>query len=139
MLFRTYDVGPELHVEALARELVDYRIHAAAGHRPCPCPRQSQSQSEARFPVRGESRVVRTHAHTISDSPVVVERVELGLLCDKFLSGSFDGDEVRQVELEEEDGLLSRLALELLDRLLRLFLRARGYVHFGTLREQHLA
>ena len=53
---------------------------------------------------------------------IVVEHMKLRLLIDECFSSGFDGDEIGQVELEEENGLLSRLLLELLDRLLRLFL-----------------
>ena len=53
---------------------------------------------------------------------IVVEPMKLGFLANEFLSSSLDGDEVRQVELEKENGLISRLLLEFIDRLLRLFL-----------------
>ena len=59
--------------------------------------------------------------------------MKFGLLADEFFSSSLDGDEVGQVELEEENGLLSCLLLELIDRLLRLFLGTRCDIHFGTL------
>jgi hypothetical protein len=48
--------------------------------------------------------------------------MKLGLLADEFFSSGLDGGEVGQVELEEENGLISCLLLELIDRLLRLFL-----------------
>ena len=53
---------------------------------------------------------------------IVVELMKLGLLADEFFSSSLDSDEVRQVEPEEENRLLSCLLLEPIDRLLRLFL-----------------
>ena len=52
---------------------------------------------------------------------IVVKRMKLGLLGNKFFGGSLDGSEVRQVELEKENGVLSRFLLELVDRPLRLF------------------
>jgi hypothetical protein len=64
---------------------------------------------------------------------IVVEPMKLGLLADEFFSSSLEGDEVGQVELEEENGLLSCLLLELIDRLLRLFLSTRRDIHFGAL------
>ena len=64
--------------------------------------------------------------------------MQLGLLPDEFLSSGLDSDEVGQVELEEENGLVPRLPLELVDRLLRLFLRTSRNIHFCALREQHL-
>jgi len=48
--------------------------------------------------------------------------MKLGLLADEFFSSGLDGDEVGQVELEEENGLVSCLFLELIDYLLRLLL-----------------
>ena len=69
--------------------------------------------------IRTPSFRNRTHAGNIR---IVVEPMKLGLLADEFLSSSFDGGEVSQVELEEENGLISRLFLELINRLLRLFL-----------------
>ena len=48
--------------------------------------------------------------------------MELGLFANEFFSSSLDGSEVGQVELEEENGLLSCLLFELVDRFLRLFL-----------------
>ena len=53
---------------------------------------------------------------------IVVEPMKRGLLADEFFSSSLDGDEVRQVELEKENGLISCLLLEFVDCLLRLFL-----------------
>lgn len=52
---------------------------------------------------------------------IVVKRMKLGLLGNEFFGGSFDGNEVRQVELEKENRVLSRLLLELVDRRLGLF------------------
>jgi len=52
---------------------------------------------------------------------IVVEPMKLGLLADEFFSSSLDGAEVGQVELEKENGLISRLRLEFVNRLLRLF------------------
>ena len=43
--------------------------------------------------------------------------MKLGLLAGEFFSSSLDGSEVRQVEFEKESGVLSRLLLELVDRL----------------------
>ena len=48
--------------------------------------------------------------------------MKLGLLAHKLFNCSLYGDEVGQVELEEENGLVSRLLLELIDHFLRLFL-----------------
>ena len=53
---------------------------------------------------------------------VVVQPVKLGLLADEFFSSRLDGEEVGQVELEEENGLVPRLLPQLIDRLFRLFL-----------------
>ena len=50
--------------------------------------------------------------------PVVIERMKLSLLPDVFFGRGLDGDKVCQVELEEEDTVLSCLLLELFDRLL---------------------
>ena len=58
----------------------------------------------------------------VKSSPVVIERMELGLLPDVLFCSGLDGDKVCQVELDEEDAVLSCLLLELFDRLLRLFL-----------------
>jgi hypothetical protein len=71
----------------------------------------------------------RKHARYIR---IVIEPMKLGLLTDEFFSSSFDGDEVGQVEPEEENGLISCLLLELIDRLLRLLLRTRRDIHFGA-------
>lgn len=65
--------------------------------------------------------------------PVVVERMELGLFSNEIFSGSLDGDNVRQVKFEEEDGIFSSLPLELFDGLFRLLLRTRRDIHFGAL------
>ena len=64
--------------------------------------------------VRG---VVR-HVGACGSLPVVIESMELSLLADIFFRGGLDGDKVCQVELEEEDTVLSCLFLELFDRLL---------------------
>ena len=48
--------------------------------------------------------------------------MKFGLLADVLFSGGLDGDEVCQVQLEEEDTVLSSLRLELFDYLLRLLL-----------------
>ena len=61
----------------------------------------------------------KKHARNIR---IVVEPMKLGLLINEFFSSDFDGDEVGQVELEEENGLISCFLLELIDRFLRLFL-----------------
>jgi len=49
---------------------------------------------------------------------VVVQRVELGLLTDEFLSGSLDRGEIREIELDEENGILSCGLFELGNRIL---------------------
>ena len=54
----------------------------------------------------------------VKSSPVVIERMELGLLPDVLFCRGLDGDKICQVELEEEDTVLSCLLLELFDRLL---------------------
>jgi len=59
--------------------------------------------------------------------------MKLGLLANEFFSGSLDGDKVRQVDLDKENGVLSGLLLEFFDRLLRLFFGTRQDVHFSAL------
>jgi hypothetical protein len=48
--------------------------------------------------------------------------MKLRLLAHVFFSSSLDGNKVGQVELEEENGLVSCFVLEFIDSLLRLFL-----------------
>ena len=62
-------------------------------------------------------RVFR-HVGVCGSLPVVIERMELGLLPDVLFCRGLDGDKICQVELEEEDTVLSCLLLELFDRLL---------------------
>jgi len=64
---------------------------------------------------------------------VIIERMKLRLLADKFFSGSLDGGEVRQVELEGKNGILSCGLFELLDRTSCFLLVATGDVHFSAL------
>jgi len=59
--------------------------------------------------------------------------MKLRLLADEFFSGSLDGGEVRQVELEGEDGIFSCGLFELIDRSSCFLLVAAGDVHFSAL------
>lgn len=66
---------------------------------------------------------------------VIIERVKLRLLADEFFSGSLDGSEVRQVELEGNNEIcrFSCGLFEVLDRTSCFLLVATGDVHFSAL------
>ena len=59
--------------------------------------------------------------------------MKLRLLADEFFSGSLDGGEVRQVELEGENGIFFCGLFEFIDRSSRFLLVAAGDVHFSAL------
>ena len=59
--------------------------------------------------------------------------MKLRLLADEVFSGSLDGGEVRQVELEGENGIFSCEPFEVLDRTSCFLLVAAGDVHFSAL------
>lgn len=58
--------------------------------------------------------------------------MKLRLFADEFFSGSPDGGEVRQVELEGENGFFSCEPFEVFDRTSCFLLVAAGDVHFSA-------
>ncbi|SRR6266404_2217517 len=90
----TKNVRSELHIEALRRHMINWCIHNAT------------------WVVSG----VFLAESMCRYLPVIIERVKLSFLADELFGGGLDGDEVCQVELEEEDTVLPGLSLELVDR-----------------------
>ena len=86
-------------------------------------------------PLRGT--VSATHNPKTSRLRIVEEDVELLLLAEEFSGGVADGLEAREVQLEE-DGLLVRERLEVLDSLLGFLFIPRSEVDFRIVFEQCL-
>ena len=65
--------------------------------------------------------------------PVIVQGMKLELLLEEVFGSGLDRVEVRQVQLEKENGFLPRTALKFIDRCLCPIRRPSGNIHLSPL------